>query len=392
MTPNSNASLNKIKLLHIQLLPILSGVQNVTVNEFSSLNHEKYELHLICKEYGPLSECVRHLGVSVHYCSSLVRPISLFSDLAALLELYKIIKKIDPDVVHTHSSKTGILGRLASRFAGVKSVLHTVHGFAFPFAKSRTSKALYTGLEYLSAKICDGLIVLNKSDYDVARNVLHVPASKIHLVPNGVDSSQLMPPPSFQRQVFRKEIFKVNTNNDIIVGMVGRLWQQKNPEILIRSAAALISRGSHNLKFIFVGEGELQDECVQLAESLQINKHLIFLGWREDVALILNSIDIFVLPSLWEGMPLAILEAMACSLPVVASNISGNNDLVEHGINGYLFETNNHVDLTAKLGDLIFNSELRREFGLRAKTKVVNYFSLDSRNQHIEKIYHCLLN
>ena len=376
----------KLRLLHIQLLPLMSGVQKVTLDEFRGLSEDRYEFHLICQCPGPLTEQVEALGGTVYYCEHLVREISVKDDILALSKLRRQIKAINPHIVHTHSSKTGILGRLASRLAGVPAVVHTVHGFAFPLATSRSSKVLFTALEYVSGKLCDALVVLNRSDFDIARRKLKVRESRLHLIPNGVDAARLAVSPGFDRRTIRSGLFGAD-EGDVVVGMVGRLWRQKNPTLLVRAAAVLAASGLTHVRFVFVGDGELAEHCMRLAIELGVADRLSFLGWRTDVADILHALDIFTLPSLWEGMPLAILEAMACGLPVVASNIAGNADLIVDGQDGALFTSDDHLELARQLEPLVRSRDLRIAAGQRGRDKAMKHYSLEQRNRRVEALY-----
>ena len=145
------------------------------------------------------------------------------------------------------------------------------------------------------------------------------------------------------------------------------------------------------LHFYFIGDGELRSELSQEIERLGLGASVTILGWRNDVPELLCALDIFVLPSLWEGMPLAILEAMAASLPVVASNIPGNSDLIEHERDGLLFDTNRPEHLAALLSSLIVDPEARTLFGARARAKVMAQYSLSGRTRRMLDLYSRLL-
>ncbi|MCK4788587.1 MAG: glycosyltransferase, partial [Desulfobacteraceae bacterium] len=130
-------------LLHLQLLPLITGVQKVTLDEFRLLDHSVFEPVLICKEEGALTTAVQQLGLSTFFAPALVRPISPLRDLSAVVQLFNLLKRLAPDILHTHSSKTGILGRIAGRLSGVPVVMHTVHGYAFPYAFSWLVRSIY---------------------------------------------------------------------------------------------------------------------------------------------------------------------------------------------------------------------------------------------------------
>ncbi len=371
-----------VRLAHLQLLPLMTGVQKVTLEEFQFLDRSIFEPVLICKEEGALTTAVEQLGLSAHYASSLVRNISPYRDISAALQLCRLLKRLAPDVLHTHSSKTGILGRLAGRLSGVPVVIHSVHGYAFPYATSWLSRAIYISMEYLGGKLGDAFVVLNESDRQIAINTLHIPENKVHLIPNGVDVDSFAKSKGWQRSEIRRQSFDLSNDDVICVGMVGRLWRQKNPTCLLRAALRELKQSNKRVQFYFIGDGELRDELEQV---------ISILGWREDVTKLLSGLDIFVLPSRWEGMPLAILEAMASSLPVIASDISGNRDLVSHGVNGILFKPDDDEQLASEIMNLVNAKGMRDEMGITSRLKVLKHYQIHDRVQRMTDLYQSLL-
>lgn len=380
----------ELTLAHLQLLPLLSGVQTVTLEEFVSLDREKYRPVLICKEPGPLTEAVQKEGVASHYVQDLVRPIAPRKDWRAFMGLLNTLRALKPHILHTHSSKTGMLGRLAARMAGVPVVVHTVHGFAFPFASSRLVYSIYFLVEFIGARFCDALIVLNESDRRIAVDQLKMKADKVRLIPNGVRLQGLARAKGEARSRIRQAVFEAD-DETLCVGMVGRLWRQKNPGCLLEAAKKVLARAERPVKFFFIGDGELREELDQSIVAAGLQGRITVLGWRTDVPRLLSALDIFVLPSRWEGMPLAILEAMASGLAVVVSDIPGNHDLVEHEVDGLLFESEDADGLAGQLLRLVVEGDFRNTLALAARTKVVEHYQLESRNQKVFELYENLM-
>jgi len=378
-------------LAHLQLLSLLSGVQKVTLDEFTSLPRETYLLSLICKEAGPLSERADSIGVDCHFVPNLVRPISPKADLRALRQLIRLLRFLRPHLLHTHSSKTGILGRIAGRVASVPVVVHTVHGFAFPFGQSRLARAIYYAIEYFGCHLCDALVVVNAADRRIAVEKLNMRPEKVHLIPNGIDPFALGRLSQEPRQTLRRDLFADACDDVVCIGMVGRLWRQKNPECLVRAAIELHQRGCRNFRVILVGDGDLRGSLEVLIDQNGVGGIVRLLGWREDVPRLLGALDIFVLPSRWEGMPLAIIEAMAAGLPVVASDIPGNRDLVSEGIDGILFCADDHVGLADRLHELITDPSRAMAMGSAAQSKAIREYSLERRTLRIDALYRQLL-
>lgn len=381
---NRGILLKMKKIVHLQLLPLLSGVQRVCLDELQRLDASRFDRYLICRESGPLTEEAERLGIKCLYISSLKREISIKDDVQAFFNLFRIFRKYRFDIVHTHSSKTGVLGRVAAFCARVPKIVHTVHGFSFPAAKSHIDRLIYLVMEWIGVRCGDVLICLHNTDKDIAISQLGAKNKQIIVLPNGVDIEKFRPSIEQEKQIVKNRLSI--PSKSIVVGMVGRLWKQKNPAALLQSAIDIISV-RQDVHFIFAGDGEMMSDIKDKISKLNYDNRIHMLGWQANTADILHGFDVFVLPSLWEGMPLAILEAQASGLPCVVSNIQGNNHLVSDGKDGLLFSLLHQHELTEKLLQLINNSELRASMGHSARLKVVEKYSIEKRIEHLISIY-----
>lgn len=380
----------KIRILHLQLLPMMSGVQKVALDEMTLIDRNHFEPLLVCKMPGEFTETAGKLGVECHYVDELQRAISPVKDLKALYKLYRLFKELRPDVVHTHSSKTGVLGRIAAKFAGVPAVMHTVHGFSFDGAGGAAQRAIYLMLEWISARFCDAILLLKNADLELTRTTLGVDQKKLHLIPNGVSMTDFAPQAQDAGKPGKCELLGCN-EDDVTIAMTGRLWEQKNPECFVRAAIEVLKSGAEKVRFYLIGDGPLRETLQHIIDASGFSEKITILGWRSDVKALLQVMDVFVLPSRWEGLPLAILEAMSTGLPVIASDIPGNNDLVEDGVTGYLFERENHQALAARLNLLLSDPVKRTRFGIAARTRVVDHYRIENRVSRIERLYVRLL-
>ncbi len=374
------------KIVHLQLLPLMSGVQKVSLDELAHLDPDRYERIAVCKCEGEFTEQLRRIGVRVHLVPELERAISPRRDVQAYLALRDFFRAERPDIVHTHSSKTGILGRLAAKAAKVPTIVHTVHGYAFPGESRQAIKAIFKFLERKAGQATNRMIVLNDTDKAIARDLLGVPESRLTLLPNGVDIDTYAPTTPERRAALRADAFGIHDADHVIVGMIGRLWLQKNPQCFVR-AAIRVTALRPNVSFFMIGDGEFRAELEAAIQASGDAQRIRILGWRSDVPELLKALDVMVLPSRWEGMPLAILEAMSSAVPVVASDIPGNHHLVEDGSDGRLFPLDDDEALAAALIDLVDDPGRRARFSAQARAKVLARYTLSARMDKIAAIY-----
>ena len=374
------------KILHIQLFSLLSGVQRVSLDELERLDPDKYEKWIVCKEEGPLTDEARICGTNVHLIPWLEREICWLNDVKALLALILFMRKNKFDIVHTHSSKTGVLGRLAAKMAGVKNIVHTVHGFSFPSAKSSFSKSVFYILEWIGARCATKLVCLNQEDYELCREKLSCPESKLAVIENGVDCTKFSPLCAAEKAKLKSRLGF--SNSETVFVMVGRLWEQKDPVTLIKAFRKVVEGEAScpNIRLVYIGDGPLQETLREYAVDHGIDHLVSFWGWRANVNDILPAMDVFILPSLWEGMPLAIIEAMASGLPCIVSDIRGNNALVCNGKNGFLFNKGDELELS-KLILLGTEKDIRAKMGRVGRELAIAEYSIDARLRKIESLY-----
>ncbi len=378
--------MKKIKILHIQVLPIMSGVQKAMLDILERLDRNKYAITILCNAEGELTEAAARLNINIIILPELRREINPLFDVFAFIKLFRLIKKNRFLLVHTHSSKSGFIGRLAARAAGVRCVVHTVQGFAFHEYSSRLSTFMIGLMERIAGLVTDRIIFVNQYDRKMALKMKLTSAEKMTLFPNGIDLSQFnvtepLPVPADLVGIVKR---------GGIVGMVARLWEQKAPQDFIRSIPVVVNT-IPDAKFLVIGDGHLKDKLVKLSQELNISDHVLFLGWRQDVKALLKLLDVFVLTSLWEGLSVSILEAMASGKPVVATNIKGNNELVVDGETGFLVPAKNPQMVGEKVLYLLMNRTLAQKMGLKGYQRVRENFSIQTTIGKINQLYDTLL-
>lgn len=282
---------------------------------------------------GPFVEKVRARGIEHVALGNATRSMNLGADLAALGELVRLFRERRPDIVHTHNPKTGVYGRIAARIADVPVVLNTVHGlYATPGDPLLRRAAVYTA-ERLASTCSHLELVQNPEDIDTLR-MLRVPAGKLRLLGNGVDLGRFRPDPTVRSEV-RADLGLAD--DDVVIGAVGRLVQEKGYRELFE-AWKRISIDAPKARLLVVGPSEpdkadgISAADITAAEADGIR----FLGMRNDVDRLYQAFDVYVLLSYREGYPRSAMEAAACGLPVVATDIRGCRQVVDHGVTGLL--------------------------------------------------------
>ena len=259
-----------------------------------------------------------------------------------LKHLLNLMRKYKFDIVHTHSSKSGFLGRIVARIAKVPKIIHTVHGFPFHPYQRKMVSLFYQTMEKFAALFCNSVVFVNNTERDEAIAKKIVKSKKAITIFNGIKIPKI-------RQNERK------TNDIFVIGSCLRFWKQKNILSTIK-AAIQVCQKNKNINFIFVGDGELFKIAKKMVEDSGFDKRIQLPGWQSNIDEWLQKLDIFLLYSKWEGLPLSILEAMSYGLPIVASDIKGNNELVSEE-NGILVPINDIDKLTAVLISLSMQKE-----------------------------------
>lgn len=317
----------------------------------------------------------------------LVRRINIIKDLEALFDMWRVIKKNNPLIVHTHSSKAGLLGRLAAKLAGVPILVHSPHGHVFVGYFGPIKTKIFIILERLAFRITDKMVALTQREKEDHIRLRIGSEDTFVIIHSGVELNKFKEMPFEKTQNFKREMGL--PENAFIIGTSGRLEPVKGPEFLIKAAPSIISQYP-NAFFLFAGDGSLRRDLKKKALDLGIEKNIVFLGWREDIAKIISIFDVFVLPSLNEGMGRVLVEAMALGKPIVASNAGGIPDLVTHGKNGFLVPPKNPRELAKYIQILLEDKEKRAKMGLAGKQMALN-FSKETMVKKIAELYQHLM-
>lgn len=345
------------------------------------LQNKGYEVHAAASPDEGGKEDVEATGARCWDIPFSRSPYSL-KNWRALKELGHLFEACRFDLIHAHTPVAAFLGRYMARAKNQGPVLYTAHGFHFYRGAPLKNWLLYYPLERLASRWTDGLIVINREDFESARRLGFEPGRNLFYVHGvGVDLSYYTSLSSTGEYV-RVELGL--SHSDIIVTCVAEMNPNKN-HMLLLSAWEKLAAECSNCHLLMVGKGELMPVLQKKVRKEKIPR-VYFLGYRRDVPQILLESDIVTLTSKREGLPKSIMEAMAAGKPVVATNVRGSRDLVEHGKTGFLVELGDTEGLFLALKSLIENEELRKTMGKAGREKIKDY-SLDRVLNEMEAIY-----
>ncbi|MDD5130586.1 MAG: glycosyltransferase family 4 protein [Candidatus Omnitrophica bacterium] len=376
--------MSKIKILYIITKLELGGAQKQLLSLIRGLNKQAYTVFLLTAKDGLLVEEALALdSLILHRAKFLERKINPLKDLLALIEIFNFIRKNQIQIVHTHSSKAGVLGRLAAALAGVKIIIHTVHGWSFHTHQFFIANRLYLFLEKICAFFTSKIIVVSNWDKNKGLDSSIGKKEQYVTIRYGIDYADFQKKES--SDAVRRSL-EVDAK-DQVVGMIACFKPQKSPLAFVRLAFA-VKKDLPSVKFVLAGDGILFPEVLCLIKKLHLEGQVILTGWRRDIPEVLSCLDVFVLTSLWEGLPIVVLEAMASGVPVAATDTGGIREVVISGKTGYLSRAQDIDSLKNQVIELLKNNQKREEFIKSSRNLVsAKEFSTSTMVDMTEKLY-----
>ena len=340
----------------------LGGAQRVVLHTAKELDRRVFDVAL-CWGPGDLldREAVRIRNLERIPVPTLVRQIAPVSDLRALGSLRAAVRSFQPQIVHTHSSKAGILGRLAARIEGVSTV-HTVHGFGFTPLQAVPTNFLFRSAEKMMARLTDHFVMVSETDRRRGIEMGLFPPEKATVIRAAIDIDR----------------FSAATDGDAVcerlgvpigvplVTQIGNFKPQKGPLDFVRVAAAVHNTHS-DAWFVMVGDGPLREPAEGLARELGVAERMVFSGWWDDVPGLLAATTVSVLTSRHEGLPCSVVESLAAGVPVVATAVDGTVEVVRSGINGLLAPAGDIFGLAQSIDKLLADGGLRTRMAAAAR-------------------------
>lgn len=373
--------MKKIRVLEMIDQPFLGGGQVNLLALSRTLDPERFDVSVCSKPGGPLTDelsrlGIRHWGLPVR---KTIRP-----DL--IRSLVSLIKAGGFDIVHTHGGVAGLYGRWAAYRSRVPIICHTLHGIHYLHYRNPLGRAVYIVLERLFSRFTQAVIFVSEADRRRGGKHRLAPADRMAMIKNGIDTE------AFVQRANKKdgrasmwEEFGI-ASSQTVVGTVARLHRQKGIPILMKAAQRIL-RVFPRTKFVVVGGGPLEDRLKMLRRRWGLEDEVVFTGERTDVPCLLARFDVFVLPSLWEGLPYSLIEAAALEKPVVATDVDGVGELIRDGQTGLLVPPKNPEALGRAVVRLLEDKRVAVELGERLYREVVPRFTLTQMATQTQTLY-----
>jgi glycosyltransferase involved in cell wall biosynthesis len=365
------------RVMHISSSLQHGGIEKLIYNFTARLDREKYHVSACALDAdGVYGDQIRKAGGQV---SILKKRQGI--DPRLWPRLYRLFRTEKVDIVHTHNFSPFFYAAIPARLAGVKALIHTEHArTAFPDVKRRMVA------ERCLSFFADRFTAVSPQ---VKRDLIHhekISPEKIQMIWNGIET--VLPPVGRQPEQIRRD-FGISITAPV-VGVCCRLMAQKGVRYLLEAAPAIL-KDHPEAVFLIVGDGDLRVGLQELAETLGVGKHVLFTGFRSDVNDLLGAFDVYVLPSVFEGTPLGLLEAMLLSKCVVVTKVGSNAEIVQDDVSGKLVEPTRPDQLSDAVCRLLSNPEKREDMGWNARERVLELFSLDRMINEYEMLYESLV-
>lgn len=369
--------MRKIKVLEMIDQPFLGGGQVHLLSLARFLDKSRFDVSVCSRDGGPLVDEVIKSGLK-HFPIPFQKKINprVVGDIVRLQEENHF------DILHTHGGVAGLFGRWAARKCHVPIIIHTLHGIHYLHYRNPLLRYIFVLLERYFSNWTDAIVFVSQADRLKGQKKKLAPEEKIIVIENGIDFSSYSL--KNEKQSIGHELGIHSAHP--VVGTVARLHRQKGLTYLIK-AAKKISRHYPEVKVLIVGEGPERKKLERLIKKMGLRKTVLLLGERSDAARILTYYDIFVLPSLWEGLPYALIEAGAYGKAVVASAIEGIKEIIEDGETGVLAEPKNSAALAESILRLQEDEGFRGRVGKNLRNAVLSRFTLSRMVGQIQELY-----
>ena len=366
----------RIPVIHIITMLELGGAQENTLYTVSHLDPERFNPYLLAGPGGILdSEALKLEKGKFSFVGNLKREIRPVDDVVAIEQIRRRIRWIVeensglPAVVHTHSSKAGILGRWAARLEGIPVVIHTFHGFGFNQWQPWPLRMIFQLAEIITSRVTDGFIMVSRANAKVAEALGITRGRRTVLIRSGICLREFSPHPELKGRI-RREL-GIGEGSKIVT-QISCFKPQKAPMDFVRVAAE-VAQKEPDVFFLLVGDGILRPNVESEVRRHGLEGRLLLLGWRRDIPEILQDTDVLVLTSLWEGLPRVLPQAMAVGVPAIVTDVDGSPEAILDGVNGFVVRPKDVETMAQRVIQLISDPDLRRKMGEEGRKRVQEF-------------------
>ena len=377
------------KMLMVATVPSMIGQFNM--NNIKLLIELGYDVDVACnfedhsvwskEKIEQLKDDLDALNVNTYHIDFERSMFKIGNHIKSYKQMKKLMNEKEYTLIHTHTPISSLITRIAFKNSHIFNkcrMIYTAHGFHFFKGNNPLKNFLFKNIERYGAKYTDTLITINKEDYAAAKKFKLRKNGTVEYVPGvGIDIDKINAIQGNKEELCKELNIPVDS---ILLLSVGELSKRKNHEVILYSLSQL----SENIHYIICGQGQLENYLLDLARKLEVTSRFHLLGYRTNIPQIMKSCDIFVFPSLQEGLPVALMEAKACGLPCIASDIRGNNDLIKNNINGYLSNSNNQNIWIKNISQIIKNSDNQKD---KNNMKIIRKISITNIQNIMHRLY-----
>lgn len=374
-----------IRLLHVVGESRFGGAGKIILGLGRVARAEGWQVDILTTD--PIfQQTARENGFGVVDLDVIRRKIRPLWDIRGLTRLVRFLRTRPYDIVHTHTSKGGFVGRLAARLAGVPAIVHTVHGFAFHEGSPATVRRFYSGLERIASRWCDRIVSVSEFHRKWAIELGVCEPRQITAIPNGIGEIAR----SAGADLYRLRGELGAHDGDLLILSMARLAPDKGLKYLIEAAAAL-PLNAHPVRIVIAGDGPIREELEQFARKLNVSDRVVFTGFREDVGDLLAASDLVVLPTLREGLSISLLEAMVAGKPIITTSIGSQREVASHGEMALLVPPGDTLALSEAIFRLAGNPGLMVRLGANARSVYESFYTEGRMLQSYRRLYLDLL-
>lgn len=362
------------------------GSYNILKDKLYEISKLGYDVSIISSEDAENIDFFKENGISQYYVN-MNRKINIIDDFSSIVNMTKLIKKEKFDIVHTHTAKAGFIGRVAAKLAGTDLIIHTSHGLPYYEGQNKIKYNIYRTLEIVASKFCH--YVGSQNQEDLKKIQEYVQPSRTFYEGNGVNLERL---DKIYENISEEEIIslkkELGLDDSKIVFLVGaRLEKVKNHELMIEAFKVLKDQGINDYYCLLAGRGPLEENLKNKVKEYELDRNILFLGYRKDIYRLIKLCDVSLLTSEKEGIPRIIMESMACSKPIVATDVLGTRELVVNEETGLLSKYQDCDSLASNIVRIITKEDLRNKLGIQGRNRIKNYFTEAIVASRIDKLY-----